>query len=301
VAAYKAADALKSVNKGYEDQLETMRKAMMKEDELREYETRDMDASTVILYDKVIAMKKVQAKAEADEKQRLEDIETQRRSDEEAARAAQKLADDAAAAAKQLKEAWQSVTDSIFDEIKRIRGMAEGTGAASLTGVQAEFATRSAQARAGDQEAAKLLPALSQKLLELAEVNAVTALDLARIRARTLNSLTDTGNALAGQYGLTLPSFALGTNYLPTDMVAQLHEGERIVPKADNLRLEQHLSGQQGGGNGELVAEMRNLRAEVAGLLRPLNKIDNSTKRGSDILEVVTEGGNAMRSKAVAA
>jgi len=33
---------------------------------------------------------------------------------------------------------------------------------------------------------------------------------------------------------LGLPSFAIGTNYVPSDMVAQIHEGEAIVPKAYN-------------------------------------------------------------------
>ena len=41
-------------------------------------------------------------------------------------------------------------------------------------------------------------------------------------------------NALA--YG-SLASFDVGANYVPSDMVAQIHEGERIIPKADNAAL----------------------------------------------------------------
>ena len=288
-----AADALKAVNKGYQDQIDAMNKVGLSASELRALETKDMDKSTIVLYDKVKAMQVAQA-AEAAAAQAKKDAE------DENNRAAQKIAEEARAAAEKLRSAWQSATDAIFEQINRIRGEAAGTGASSLTSAQAEFAMRTAQARAGSEEAAKMLPALSQKLLELAEANSATAFDLARIRARTLGSLTDTGNSLAGQYGLTLPSFAVGTNYLPADMIAQLHEGERIVPKADNLRLERALAG-DGGGNAELVAEVRALRAEVAGLKQPLDKINSNTKRYADTLDVVTEGGVAIRSKAVAA
>ena len=31
-----------------------------------------------------------------------------------------------------------------------------------------------------------------------------------------------------------LPSFAVGTNYVPNDMMARIHEGEAIIPKAYN-------------------------------------------------------------------
>jgi TP901 family phage tail tape measure protein len=41
------------------------------------------------------------------------------------------------------------------------------------------------------------------------------------------------GNAaIFGQLGLPLPSFAVGTPYVPRDMVAQIHRGEMIIPAA---------------------------------------------------------------------
>lgn len=42
--------------------------------------------------------------------------------------------------------------------------------------------------------------------------------------------------ATSAAYG-SLASFAAGTNQLPNDMIAQVHAGERIVPKADNQAL----------------------------------------------------------------
>jgi hypothetical protein len=43
-------------------------------------------------------------------------------------------------------------------------------------------------------------------------------------------------------------SFDVGTNYVPNDMLAQIHEGERIVPKADNRDLMAAVDGGQAGG-----------------------------------------------------
>lgn len=44
----------------------------------------------------------------------------------------------------------------------------------------------------------------------------------------------------------TLTSFDVGTNYVPQDMVAKIHKGERIIPAADN---EQLLNAAGGGGD----------------------------------------------------
>lgn len=59
-----------------------------------------------------------------------------------------------------------------------------------------------------------------------------------------------------------LPVFAKGTNYVPNDMVAQIHEGERIIPAADNAELMQSISNRN-ETNRVLVEEIKNLRREV--------------------------------------
>lgn len=66
-----------------------------------------------------------------------------------------------------------------------------------------------------------------------------------------------------GQYE-DIPGFDVGTNYVPYDMTARIHEGERIIPAADNRELMRKLSGPS--DSRELMAEVRQLRAEVAGL-----------------------------------
>jgi lambda family phage tail tape measure protein len=71
-----------------------------------------------------------------------------------------------------------------------------------------------------------------------------------------------------------LKSFAIGTNYVPYDMTARIHEGERIIPKADNYKLTQ--------GNEALIAEVRMLREE----LRAQNtETAKNTQRTAKILD----------------
>ena len=60
-------------------------------------------------------------------------------------------------AAASIASAWQQITDSIFTEVKRIRGLIEGTGEDAFAAAQTRFSLATAQARAGDQAAATAL------------------------------------------------------------------------------------------------------------------------------------------------
>lgn len=207
----------------------------------------------------------------------------------EAAASAQASAASAAQrAAEQLRTAWQSVTDSIFAEVKRIRGLMGGGGAQSYAQAQAAFSITTAQARAGDQDAAKLLPALSQTLLTLAEANATTLAELRRIQGRTASSLDLTGRGIAGQYGLQLPSFDVGTNYVPHDMLAQVHKGEAIIPKAYNP------VNAGGHSNADMAAELREVRSLLAQIMDSSKDTAKSTRTLEKTIVAVTEGGTGM-------
>lgn len=93
-----------------------------------------------------------------------------------------------------------------------------------------------------------------------------------------------------------LPSFAVGTNYVPNDMVAQIHEGEAIIPKAYNPSA-------GGGGNSSSVVEaIQTLTAEVANLkfaMAATAKNTSGLPQLVDHFDNVTEGGNAMRVEAI--
>lgn len=61
-----------------------------------------------------------------------------------------------------------------------------------------------------------------------------------------------------------VPSFAVGTNSVPTDMLANIHQGERIIPAADNTELMQRLSSPMNSDNSELVREIQYLNNRLA-------------------------------------
>lgn len=65
----------------------------------------------------------------------------------------------------------------------------------------------------------------------------------------------------------SLPTFAKGTNFVPGDMVAQIHQGERIVPAADNEQLMQSI-GNRNRTNEVLVIEIKKLNQKIESLER---------------------------------
>lgn len=98
-----------------------------------------------------------------------------------------------------------------------------------------------------------------------------------------------------------LHPFAVGTNFIPEDMPALVHKGERIIPAADNRMLMSRLSSPS-SNNDVLVAEIKALRQEVA-QLRENNSAENvaqvkQQQSLNGMLERVIYGADALQTKA---
>ena len=103
---------------------------------------------------------------------------------------------------------------------------------------------------------------------------------------RASDSVLDTANRVSGfrdqvatQYGLNLPSYAVGTNFVPRDMVAQIHEGEAIVPRAYNPAA--------GGSsaNDSTAVELKALRADFAKLLASVEQGNKNTQVTAEAMQ----------------
>lgn len=221
--------------------------------ELRRRELEALDPTNRAILEQIYALEDQRAAAEASARA----AEEAARAQEAAARDAERAAEEQARAAEQIRDAWQSVTDSLLDEVQRIRDLAIGDSGLSYQSAVAKFGATTSLARAGDQDSAKLLPQLSRTMLSLAEAQATSLSELQAIRARTASSLEETSRILAAQFGLSLPQFAVGTNYVPQDMVAVVHKGEAIVPAAYNPA-----AGGSSSRDDALLSEVRALRED---------------------------------------
>ncbi|NYT43101.1 hypothetical protein HZY97_20165 [Sphingomonas sp. R-74633] len=196
----------------------------------------------------------------------------------------------AAEAADQLRQAWQSVGDSIMEEVKRIRGLSDATGATSFATLMGQFNAATAMARSNDpgaQDAAKSLPQLSQALLTAALASARSAQEYERVKAQTAASLEAT-------YGIV--------NQLGTSATA-LSDAALLAASADTA---QAADATANDNVASLTAKLDELREEIAGMRSENNQGHAATAGNTGAIKrtldnVTSENGGNSISTVIAA
>ena len=117
-------------------------------------------------------------------------------------------------------------------------------------------------------------------LLEATHASGATLSDLATVAGYRYEDLLKAAESVG------VPRFAVGTNYVPQDMLALIHEGEAIVPKAYNPAA--HALPQASSASSELltrlIAEVQALRAQTA-------QLEAQARRTADATNGNPEGG----------
>lgn len=117
-------------------------------------------------------------------------------------------------------------------------------------------------------------------LLEATQASGATLSDLATVAGYRYEDLLKAAESVG------VPRFAVGTNYVPQDMLALIHEGEAIVPKAYNPAA--HGLPQTSSDTAELltrlIAEVQALRAQTA-------QLEAQARRTADATNGNPEGG----------
>jgi hypothetical protein len=85
--------------------------------------------------------------------------------------------------------------------------------------------------------------------------------------AELLQEYIQANAALAATGYNKTPGFATGTNYVPNDMVAQIHKGERIIPTADNFKLMTRLNTTD-NYTRDMCEQIRELNQKIVSLER---------------------------------
>ena len=214
----------------------------------------------------------------------------------------------------ELLQSIKDVGSGIADEIARIRGLTSTGTQASLAELQANFAIKTAQARAGDQAAIDALPQISQALLKASESMAGTALDVAIARATTAASLQATLDLISDPTKRLgkIPGFATGGDFLGGLRIVGENGPEleatgpaRIFNADQTARMLSNVNG--GSAYAEMAAELKQLR-EVVTELRGLREdqraglatVARGTTKAANILERVTPDGNSLAVTSVA-
>ncbi|AKU21872.1 hypothetical protein ACZ75_10730 [Massilia sp. NR 4-1] len=91
---------------------------------------------------------------------------------------------------------------------------------------------------------------------------------------------------------LKLHPFDVGTNFVPYDMPALIHEGERIFPAADNRELMAHMR-QPAANNAALAVGFQAMATKLDNVVFYTRKASDGSTKAADILEKITDYGRS--------
>lgn len=188
----------------------------------------------------------------------------------------------AAKAADELRKAWQSVSDSIMDEVRRIRGLTDAGGGNNFASLMSQFNVATNAARGGDMDAAKSLPQLSQALLAAAADAATSRQELDRIRAQIAASLEATNGligALAGNSSASNASLLDSAASSQSSSASNDNGGNGTADSIDELREETARL------RADLTAALAQIAANTGAVKRTLENV--TTQSGGDAISTV--------------
>jgi hypothetical protein len=109
----------------------------------------------------------------------------------------------------------------------------------------------------------------------------------------TAAAQADFNRTVAAITGTAMPSYAIGTDYVARDGLAMIHQGEAVIPAAQNRAM--------GIGSSGLMSEFREMRKanakltdQVSALLAEAMNTAEATSRTFTLLRQVTRDGNAV-------
>lgn len=196
--------------------------------------------------------------------------------------------------AEELKGAWQSVTDALSEEIKRIRDEVLGLSDNSTNNIQRQFDEMTARARMGDVGAGERLPELSNLLLEERRNSSSTLAQFMLAQAQVMASLDVTRKLLQTKYGVDIPAYASGGKHAGGLAIVGENGAELVNLPPSTIHTNSNSKNMLSESNRELVQELISLRSEVIYLRAEVRAGVVTNAKTTKILERVTRNDDVV-------